>query len=122
MPAAMFFHAESLACDTLPVSRLSERLKYLERSALPVHIPQNDRNNSCHLAVMSLQRSFHLKIVAIVRGYESGVDHQQDDVCCLQIFIDLAFLLLAAEIFRSCQVEINPCRCNNFKMRLQFLA
>ena len=63
-------------------------LQVLERRALEVARSDKNRNHSCSLAVVALQRPFHLDAVAIARGHEIGADQEKNQVGSLEILID----------------------------------
>src|SRR5271165_4759140 len=62
----------------LPI--LGQGLEFSETRPMPVHGTEDDRNHASHTLFVTLEGSFHLHVMAIVRGQERGADKQQDDL------------------------------------------
>src|SRR5260370_22583190 len=76
----------SPARDRLDIGR--KHLEVCERSLLPVHRSQQNRDHSCLVSLVSLQCSRHLDAVAVVRGKEVGADKQKDHRSAIDVSID----------------------------------
>ena len=74
---------------------LRDRHQAAERRSFPIAGTQDDRDDACFLAMMALQRTRHLDVVAILGGDEIGTDQQQDDVGAVELVADLAVELVA---------------------------
>jgi hypothetical protein len=69
---------------------LRQSLELPERGRVPVARPQDDRDDPGRPRLVTLHRPLRFHVPAIVRVKEVGTDEQQDDVCGLEVPVNLA--------------------------------
>ena len=61
-----------------------------ERGAVPVAGTKDDGDDARFTAFVAFHRTHHLDVMAVVGGEEVCADKQQNDICGVELFVDLA--------------------------------